>query len=440
MFEKTRKKLTLMYSGMLAFILLTIFLGFYFTLSTIVTRNEQSQLDNVAAKTIHEWDEYQKRIRMHVQLPGIDKQDKIDFDYLQQNQIAMIVTEQNQLIAGNPHNDSSLLEQIQTSILQDAPEEGQINYLPMTLDAGAKIYAVYRPQANKGDDTRFYLAEDVTWMEQLLHQMKWILSIAGVILLALTSLVGYWFAGRAMVPINLSYKRQKEFTTDASHELRTPLSVILSSTEILQEKKESLPPFHQTVLQNMVDEIHRMIRLIEHLLTLSRSDFEKDSNRMFDSFDFRCVVREVTERMQIAGSLKGVSVVNQDEQVTQPVNCHGDIDSIRQLLYILLDNAVKYSEAGGTVEVHVTTESNHRLICTVRDHGCGIPEEDLPYVFERFYRADKSRSREVEGTGLGLSIADQIVKTHKGQISVTSSKEKGTVFTVILPINKTRGR
>lgn len=269
-------------------------------------------------------------------------------------------------------------------------------------------------------------------MEQLLHQMRWTLIVTGILLLGGAALVGYWFSGRAMIPINQSYKRQIDFTTDASHELRTPLSVILSSAEILQEKKESLPAFHQTVLQSMLDEIHRMRRLADDLLTLARSDVEANQERRFQKVGLYGLIREVAERMQIKASAKKVKIVNR--AALEGVYLMGDGDSIRQLFYILLDNAVKYSEEGSEVVVDAVLDGTNRVVCSVRDYGNGIPKEDLPYVFERFYRADKARSREVEGTGLGLSIAAQIVKMHKGQISVSSSKEQGTLFSVVLPI------
>ncbi len=434
MFEQTRRKLTLMYSGMLALILATVFVGFYLLLSAIIDQNVRERLEIAAEKAVHEWNEHQHWLPMN---PGEDRR-KFEFVFLQPNQFAIFVPEDHEEIVSASLLPRGSMEAIQNEVLNHSPEmdDDQVTHISIATDEGVRVYAVYQEES---DDVRAFLGEEITEWVQLLHQMKWVLLAVGAILFFLSTLIGYWFSGRAMVPINLSFQRQREFTSDASHELRTPLSVILSSAEILQEKKDSLPAFHQMVLHNMLDEIHRMIRLVEHLLTLSRSDVEENPKQFFQTFDMRAVVREVLERIQMVASAKGVSVVNLNEQESDPIPCYGDIDLICQLLYILLDNGVKYSETGGTVEIEVRKTGNNRVTCTVHDYGCGIPEEDLPYIFERFYRADKARSRLIEGTGLGLSIAAQIVKIHKGHISATSSKEQGTVFTFVLPIVQPRG-
>ncbi|WP_055748056.1 sensor histidine kinase [Brevibacillus choshinensis] len=437
MFEKTRKKLTLMYSGMLALILVVVFVGFYWTLAAVIGRNEQMQLESIAEKAIHEWKESQER-KLSGRSGEADPNfvGRMDLDFLQQNQIFMLVSNEQMLVKMSPEHDGKFASSFQQAIREHAPEEGRTTRIFLHAEGEKKIFAVYRPVV-AGEDVQIYLAEDVSRMEQLLQQMKWTLTVIAILLLGLAALIGYWFSGRAMVPIDRSYKRQKDFTTDASHELRTPLSVILSSAEILQEKKESLPAFHQTVLQSMVDEIHRMSRLIDDLLTLARSDVETNQKLSFQPIDLRSLIAEVADRMQIKAVDKEVTVVNQVE--LDSVHLLGHSDSIRQLFYILLDNAVKYSEQGGKVEIDAVKEGTNKVAYSVRDYGNGIPEEDLPYVFERFYRADKARSRDVEGTGLGLAIAAQIVKMHKGQISVKSSKEQGTQFTVVFPVIQPRG-
>ncbi|WP_312113398.1 sensor histidine kinase [Brevibacillus reuszeri] len=438
MFEHTRKKLTLMYSGMLALILLVVFVGSYWIVSAIIHRNEQAQLESIAEKTIHEWKESQ--MRMLLPRPseegGSPARGRMDFDFLQPNQLCLIVSKGQQMLKQNPAHHSSLSSIFQQAIMQQAPEAGETLRIPLDVDGEKKIFVVYRP-VFPNEDVQVYLAEDVSRMEQLLYQMRWAFFVIGILLLALTALIGYWFSGRAMIPINQSYKRQIDFTTDASHELRTPLSVILSSAEILQDKKESLPAFHQSVLQSMIDEIHRMRRLIDDLLTLARSDVETNQKLSFQPIALQSLIGEVAARMQFKAGAKEVTVINRTE--LDSIILMGHSDSIRQLFYILLDNAVKYSEQGGKVEIEALLEGTNKVVCSVQNYGNGIPEEDLPYVFERFYRADKARSRDVEGTGLGLAIAKQIVKMHKGQISVKSSKEQGTRFIVVLPVIQPRG-
>ncbi|MFD2369535.1 sensor histidine kinase [Brevibacillus sp. GCM10020057] len=443
MFEQTRKKLTLMYSGMLAFILIAVFVGFYWTLAAVISRNEQAQLESIGEKAVHEWREFQERRLSGRPLVGESPaRDRIDVDFLQENQMMLLASGDEWLIKTSGKHGDAVSAAIAQEVLRQSPEPGRISHVQLSVEGEEKTFAVYRPLVGSGDadgesDIRLYLGEDVSRMEQLLDQMKWALLVIGIVLLGVAALIGYWFSGRAMVPINLSYKRQKDFATDASHELRTPLSVILSSAEILQDQKESLPAFHQSVLQGMLDEIHRMNRLVNDLLTLARSDVETNPKWSFQPFDLLELVGEVVNRMQIKADRKKVTIVNRADRGTAAF--WGHADSIRQLFYILLDNAVKYSEPGEKVEMNVVKEGTGRIVCSVHNNGNGIPEADLPYVFERFYRADKARSRDVEGTGLGLAIAAQIVRMHKGQISVSSSREEGTLFTVVFPSNQRRG-
>ncbi|WP_425413917.1 sensor histidine kinase [Paenibacillus terrigena] len=235
-----------------------------------------------------------------------------------------------------------------------------------------------------------------------------------------------------MVPIVRSLKRQQEFTADASHELRTPLSVLQSSVEILEEQKEKLPDVHQTVLYHMKDEIVRMIRLTEQLLMLARADSGLQQIRQ-ESFDLRLMVNAVTERMKTIAKEHRVEICVEDMLPEGMVLYTGDPDQINQLLYILLDNAIKYSFTGTAVTVRVCKYGEMELDISIEDKGCGIPMESLPHLFERFYRVDKARSRHWGGTGLGLSIAAQITRNHGGRIFVTSEINQGSTFIVRLP-------
>jgi signal transduction histidine kinase len=234
-----------------------------------------------------------------------------------------------------------------------------------------------------------------------------------------------------MIPIMRSIERQKQFTADASHELRTPLSVLRSSVEILEEQEHRLPEVHRTVLSHMKEEVERMTRLTGQLLMLARR-FSGMEQLAAVRFDLQACVRSAVDRMELAARKKQIQIRFAGGDRSDPLHYTGDADQISQLLYILLDNAVKYSYPGGTVTVQACRREDGIEI-EVRDEGCGIPKKDIPHLFERFYRVDKARARELGGSGLGLTIADAIVRNHGGSIAVSSEMNRGSRFVIHLP-------
>jgi two-component system sensor histidine kinase CiaH len=235
-----------------------------------------------------------------------------------------------------------------------------------------------------------------------------------------------------MVPILNAYRRQQDFVADASHEIRTPLSVIRASAEILEEEKGQLTPFHQDLVTGMKKELQQMTGLVDSLLTLARSD-SGNLNINRKRFDFHQLAQTSVEAFRsLAANLQVVVKVKNPEPETV-CYCCGDEQRLRQLLYILLDNALKYNRPGGSVTLECTLSAN-TLEIRVVDTGIGIPTEELPLVFERFYRVDKARTRSNRGHGLGLSIAAWIVQAHEGSISAYSRPDGGTTISVSLPL------
>ncbi|MGE5702587.1 MAG: sensor histidine kinase [Clostridia bacterium] len=444
MFEKTRRKLTLFYGGIAALLLLIMVFCFYFSLTTVISLNERSRLQTLTEKLEREWHENRnpdkKGSREKASRPpGPHKEHigRIDWDFLQPTQFSYIL-DRNQAIAFTSLKERQLglLEEVQGFLETHDVASGEMERFHFLEDGVRKTYVLYKapPLADEVDSFAVYFGEEITGMDELLRQMQLLLSIAAILLVGLATIAGYIFAGRAMIPINQAYKRQKDFTVDASHELRTPLSVMLSSSEILVESKASLPPFHQSVLTGMMDEISRMIRMVENLLSLARNDSEDALNtpEMIKWFDLRQMAVDVLTQMHGSATQKGVQLSLADESTSSPLLYHGNMDQIRQLLYILIDNGIKYTDAEGTVSLSVAPVKHKKVKITVQDRGCGIPEEDIPHIFERFYRIDKGRSRLTGGTGLGLAIAAQIVNAHRGKIIVTSKWQQGTTFTVLL--------
>ena len=219
---------------------------------------------------------------------------------------------------------------------------------------------------------------------------------------------------------------QQRFTAAASHELRAPLTVVLANLELLQRDSLRMPPEERT---QAIDEAHgeatRMARLVADLLSLARADAGAPLRREPVELD-RVVIEVVGEsRHQLRGQQLAVGAF-------EPVIVRGDPDRLKQLVLILIDNAITYTREGGRVDVSLQRVEGGALI-KVRDTGVGIAVEDLSHVFERFYRADPARSRNAGGTGLGLSIARWIVEQHGGTVELSSVLGTGTTATVRLP-------
>jgi heavy metal sensor kinase len=226
-----------------------------------------------------------------------------------------------------------------------------------------------------------------------------------------------------------SFAEVRRFTADASHELRTPLTVIRTEAEVALGKGLSVEQ-HEELLGSILEECERLTRLTDQLLSLARED-ARGSKPPSGVVDLADLVRDVVETMRLLAETKGVALHYGNNG---PLPVRGDETRLREVFYNLLDNAIKYTPEGGTVEVRLG-QREQAVVVTVRDTGIGIPPEHLPRVFDRFYRVDKSRSRAEGGTGLGLSIAQKIVTDHGGRIELVSAPDQGTTCTVTLPLN-----
>jgi heavy metal sensor kinase len=224
-----------------------------------------------------------------------------------------------------------------------------------------------------------------------------------------------------------SFAEVRRFTADASHELRTPLTALRAEVEVaLAGQLTALD--HQRLLGSVLEELVRLSRLTDQLLTLSRRDAGVEQFHAAP-VPLSALVAGVVEAMQPLADARGVRLRLDDNPGTEVA---GDEGRLRSVFINLLDNALKYTPAGGTVTVRVSRRGTAGVVA-VEDTGVGIAPEHLPHVFERFYRADRARSRAEGGTGLGLSIARSIVTAHGGTIAIDSTPGQGTVCTVTLP-------
>jgi len=219
---------------------------------------------------------------------------------------------------------------------------------------------------------------------------------------------------------------RKQFVANVSHELRTPITTIKTYSETLLDVDDD--ETKRQFLSVIIKECDRMTRLVSDLLYLSRLDSGENILNLED-VNLSELVRFVCEKLKIHAKKKKQTL---SCSILQDVVAMVDRDKIEQVLINLISNAVTYVQEGGEINVVLQKEED-KIKIIVKDNGPGIPEEDLPRIFERFYRVDKARSRELGGSGLGLSIADEIVKAHGGRILVESKVGSGTTFTVVLP-------
>ena len=224
-----------------------------------------------------------------------------------------------------------------------------------------------------------------------------------------------------------SFDEIRRFTADAAHELRTPLGVDAHRCGGRSAHPRS-PENDERVLESMLEEIERLTRLVTQLLFLCREDAGLPPGpHALVRLDE--IVLDATNHMQVVAKEKGLVL---DVPSFPPCSVFGEPDRLRQLFFNLIDNAIKFTPAGGLIKVS-SDLSNGSIRVMVSDSGAGIPDADLPRVFDRFYRADPSRSRAVDGTGLGLAICRSITEAHGGHITVRNNAGNGCTVTVEFP-------
>jgi signal transduction histidine kinase len=251
-----------------------------------------------------------------------------------------------------------------------------------------------------------------------------VLVIGGIVVLIAALAFGFLYAGRALVPIRDSLRRQREFAADASHELRTPISVIRSSADYLRRQPALDDPAVASAVADIGAEGERMTRLVDELLLLARADsgaVEVRSERL----DLTDVTGDALRGLARLAEERGVQVALEGE----PVIVNGDPDRLQQVVAILVDNAVRHSPRGTTVRLLVARDGTGARV-SVTDQGPGIRPEDLPRVFDRFFRAQGAPDG---GSGLGLAIARWIAERHHGRLSAANATGGGAVFTLSLP-------
>lgn len=227
--------------------------------------------------------------------------------------------------------------------------------------------------------------------------------------------------------VKRSLEFQKRFTADVSHEIRSPLTSLRGNIEVALRKKRTAEEY-EDLLKNNLSDVIRLSRLMDNLLFLSRADHKILALRR-QWFDVKHALERIVEGFAQRAQAAGIALAGDFQE---DVELNGDIELLEQAWSNVIDNAIKYTPRGGSVSVQ-SRATDGSVTITVRDTGIGIPEDQTPRIFERFYRVERNRSRRLGGTGLGLAITHWIVKAHGGDISVESVPDKGSAFTITLP-------
>ena len=312
------------------------------------------------------------------------------------------------------------------------------------------------------------VASSLEGVDAAVHRVLVLLLIAGPVALAAVAAGGWWLARSALRPVdrltreaerievdslhervrvpprsdevahlavtlNRMLERldrgvedKRRLVADASHELRTPLAVMRSELDVALAYEE-LQPEARDVLESTREEVERMSRTVDNLLTLARAD-EGRLELLRRQFDLRAVADEVALELEPVANERGVALTATGEGAT----VDGDRERVRQVAANFVDNAVKYSPPGGSVRIEVT-RGEHEAELRVSDDGLGIPAHALPHVFDRFYRVDSARDRDSGGSGLGLAICREIASAHGGRVHAESEEGRGSSFALVLP-------
>ncbi len=322
---------------------------------------------------------------------------------------------------------------LNNNLVKSALQTGQ----PATdiVEGGGTLGSIYRyaqvvpKAAGSGDWGVVLVGESIQPQQSALSLILiLLLSIGGLALLG-AGLGGLFLADRALEPARLAWANQQRFIGDAAHELRTPLTLLRADAEVLLRSHEHLASEDAELLEDIVTETDHMSTLATNMLTLARLD-SNSSHREHEVVNLTDVALAGTRRVQALADQERISI---QIESTDPVLVIGDPTLLEQTVLVLLDNAIKYNRPGGRVTV-CTTVKDKRAILEVSDTGIGIAAEHLPHLGERFYRVDKSRSREAGGTGLGLSIARSIAEVHGGTLTLISIPDQGTTVTIQLPL------
>ena len=424
-FGSSRRKLTLLYSIVMIIVLVVLIFAMHKTMEWSITSEQARELMDTASNVA----EAQEYFNQH---PEIVLDDTIAYKSTNDRLFFYVFDNEGRLL--NFARASFRIEPfILDTIAQEKVEPGGVTVFSKPGSENTRkariMLTAQQVRDDEGNATQtVYVGKDVTAMYNGMEKATYALAFLGAIALVIATIVGHVLSGKAMIPLRQAYEKQRQFAADASHELRTPLSVVMASAELLQNDPSIQSPFLRQVIDDVRDEVKKMTKLVSDLLVVARSD-NKALKLKPQKFNLSALIEQTARLMQPLAEQKKIDL--QADNLPK-VEIQADEQKIRQLVLILVDNAVKYTPDGGRVSVRYESTEKGRVRFSVSDTGIGIAKEDQAKVFDRFYRVDKARSREMGGNGLGLAIAQEIVHLHKGRIWIQSELGQGTTFFVEL--------
>lgn len=458
-----RVKLTLYYLALLTAVLVFFSVAIY----TYLARSLVTIIDDSLASTAGNIERRMRQEEITEETYNPDHTEQM----LVAPQVVQIISDDG-TVTDEPIPDKTHQLQVDREELQRTRDD-KVHFSTVKLSTGEQLrVALQRTKDHEGQIFFIRVGQSLSPLQKARRQLIILLAIAGPTALLLGSYGGLLLANQALFPVDrltraaeeieagdlakrvqvpskmdelgrlavtfnrmiarlqAAFERQRQFTADASHEMRTPLAVMRGDIEIAL-RRERKPEEYRSVLTSNLEEIIRLSRLVEDLLMLARADAGQTLLQCEPmALDELCA--QVTEYLTPLAEDKGQQL--QYLPPSSPVKVNGDAQRLKQLLLNLLDNAIKYTPPNGTIQLTLTQEQQDAVL-SISDTGRGIPEEDLPHIFDRFFRHSRSTSdKTVQGFGLGLSIVKWIVDSHGGKITAESKLDKGTKFTVRLPL------
>lgn len=263
-------------------------------------------------------------------------------------------------------------------------------------------------------------------MERMIDRLGFIFIISDSAVLIISAFLGYYLAGKTLLPIQETMEKQKRFVADSAHELRTPLTIMKTGIETTASAKKQNINDYKDLNKDLLSEINTLIDLSNNLLFLANTDAKKQ-NMSFKKINISSLCFNQVKFVEQYAHKKNITI---STEVNKDYYINGNTELFNRMIINLLKNSIDYSKAEGFILLSIK-QVNNNLFLKISDSGIGIPAEELEHIFERFYKADKSRNVNGSGTGLGLSIVGEIVKLHNSFISVESKVDNGTTVTIV---------